>query len=81
MQPLQDMQIRGDPKKGLHGIRSFIGAWNFYRRHIHSFTYSSSPLTGLLKKTNPWRWTDKEAACFQELNKNISSTNCLGTPH
>ena len=26
MQPLQDMQIRDDPKKGLHDVRSFVGA-------------------------------------------------------
>ena len=45
MQPLQDMQIRGDPKKGLHDVRSFIGACNFYRLHVHNFTYSSAPLT------------------------------------
>ena len=25
MQPLQDMQIRDDPKKGLHDVRSFVG--------------------------------------------------------
>ena len=80
MQPLQDMQIRDDPKKGLHDVRSFIGACNFYRRHIHNFLYSSAPLTDLIKKTNPWRWTDKEEACFQELKRKISSTNCLGVP-
>ena len=28
MQPLQDMQIRDDPKKGLHDVRSFVGACN-----------------------------------------------------
>ena len=80
MQPLQDMQIRDDPKKGLHDVRSFIGACNFYRRHIHDFTCSSTPLTDLIKKTNPRRWTDKEEACFQELTKKTSSTNCLGVP-
>ena len=37
MQPLQDMQIRDDPKKGLHDVRSFIGVCNFYRRHIQNF--------------------------------------------
>ena len=42
MQPLQDMQIRDDPKKGLHNERSSVGACNFYRRHIHNFTYSSA---------------------------------------
>ena len=34
MQPLQDMQIGDDPKKGLHDVRSFAGACNFFRRHI-----------------------------------------------
>ena len=80
MQPLQDMQISDDSKKELHDVRSFICVCNFYRRHIHNFMYSSAPLTHLIKKINPWRWTDKEEACFQELKKKISSTNCLGVP-
>ena len=39
MQPLQDMQIGDDPKKGLHDVRSFVGACNFYWRHIHNFSF------------------------------------------
>ena len=81
MQPLQDMQICDDPKKGLHDVRSFVGACNFDRRHIHNFTYSSAPLTDLIKKTTPWRWTVREEECFQELKKKMSSSNCLGVPH
>ena len=80
MQPLQDMQIRNDPKKGLHDIRSFIGACNLYGRHIHNFTYSSALLTDHTKGTNPWRWTDKEEACFQELKRKTSSTLRLEVP-
>ena len=80
MQPLQDMQIRDDPKKGLHDVRSFVGACNFYRRHIHNFTYSPAPLTDLIKKTTPWGWTAREEECFQELKKKIASSNCLGVP-
>ena len=80
MQPLKDMQIRDDPKNGLHNVRSFVGACNFYRRHIHNFTYSSAPLTDLIKKTTPWRWTAREEECFQELKKKIASSNCLGVP-
>ena len=64
MQPLQGMQIRDDPKKGLHDLRRFVGACNFYGRHIHNFTYSSAPLTDLIKKTTPWRWTAREEECF-----------------
>ena len=54
MQPLQDMQICDDPKKGLHDVRTFVGACNFYRCLIHNFTYSSAPLTDLIKKTTLW---------------------------
>ena len=78
MQPLQDMLIRDDPKKGLHNVQIFIGACNFYRRHIHNFKYSSASLTDFIKKTNSWQWTNKEEACFQELKQKISSANCPG---
>ena len=37
-------------------------------------------MTAPIKKTNPWRWTNKEQACFQEMNKKVSSTNCLVVP-
>ena len=57
-----------------------MGACNFYRRHIHNFTYSSAPLGYLVKETTPWRWTAKEEECFQEFKKKIASSNCLGVP-
>ena len=81
MQPLQDMQIADDPGKGLHDVRSFVGACNLYRPYTHNFTYSSAPLTDLIKKNTPWRRTTREGKCFQELNKKIASSNCLGVPH
>ena len=80
MQPLQDMHSCDYPKKGLHDVRSFVGACNFYRRHSHNFTYSSAPLTDLVKKTTPCRWTAREEECFQEFKKEIASSNCLGVP-
>ena len=50
--PLMDAKVRHeDPKKGLHDVRSFIGACNFYRRHIKNFTYTSAVLTDLIKKS------------------------------
>ena len=80
MQPLQDMLICDDPKKGLHDVRSFVDACNFYSRHIQNFTYYSAPLAGLIKKKTPWRWTAREEECFQQLKKKIASSNCLGVP-
>ena len=49
MQPLQDMQICDDPTNSLHDVRSFVGASNLYRHHIPNFTYSSAPLTDIIK--------------------------------
>ena len=54
--PLMDAKVRHeDPKKGLHDVRSFIGACNFYHRHIKNFTYTSAILTDLIKKSTTWR--------------------------
>ena len=57
-----------------------MGACNFYRRHIHNFTYSSAPLTDLIQKTTPWTWTARKEECFQELKKKIAPCNCLEVP-
>ena len=78
--PTEDLHIWSSPKKGLHDVRSFVDACDFYRRHIHDFTYSSAPLTDLIKKNTPWRWTPREEKCFQEPKKKITSSNCLGVP-
>ena len=78
MQLLQQMQIRDDPNKGLHDVRSFVGACNFYRQQIHIFTYSSATLTDVIKKPTPSRWTAREEDCFQDLERKIASSNFLG---
>ena len=80
MQPLQDMQTRDDPERGLHDVRSSVGACNFYRRHIHNFTCSSAPLTVLIRETTAWRWSAREGECLQDLKKKFASSNCLGVP-
>ena len=34
-------------------VRCFVGVYDFCRRHIHNFTYSSAPLTDLIKENTP----------------------------
>ena len=79
--PLMDAKVRHeDPKKGLHDVRSFIRACNFYRRHIKSFTYTSAILTDLIKKSTTWRWGPQEQQAFDELKDKVSNAKCLGVP-
>ena len=73
-----DAKVRHeDPKNRLHDVRSFIGACNFYRRQITNFTYSSTILTDLIKKSSTWRWSPEEQQVFNELNDKVANTKCL----
>ena len=52
--PLMDAKVREeDPKKGLNDERSFIGACNFYRRHMGNFTYTSAILNTSSRRLLP----------------------------
>ena len=74
-----DAKVRHeDPKRGLRDVRSFIGACNFYRRHIRNFTYSSAILTDLIKKSTTWRWGPQQQKGFDELKDNVANAKCLG---
>jgi len=66
--------------KNLKELRSFLGACNFYRRHIENFTFSSATLTDLTKKGVKWIWGTEEERCFQELKRKISDVRSLGVP-
>ena len=79
--PLMDAKVRHeDPKKGLHDVRNFIGACNFYRRYIKNFTYASAILTDLIKKSTTRRWSPQEQQAFDELKDKVASAKCLGGP-
>ena len=79
--PLMDAQVRQeDPKKGLHDVYGFIGACNFYRRHIKRFAYTGAILTNLIKKSDTWRWGPQEQRAFDELKDEVANTQCLGVP-
>ena len=79
--PLMDAEVRHeDPKKGLHDVRSFIGACNFYRRHIKNFTYTSAIWTDPAKKSTTWRWGPQEQEAFDELKDKLANAKCLGVP-
>ena len=79
--PLMDAKVRHENrKKGLHDVRSFIEACNFYRRHIKNFTYSSAILTDFIKNSTTWRWGPQEQQAFDKLKNKVAHAKCLGVP-
>ena len=69
-----------DPKNELHDVRSFIGACNFYRRHIKNFTYTSAILTDPIKMCSTWRTGPQEQQAFDKLKDKVANAKCLGLP-
>ena len=79
--PLMDAKVRHeDPKKGLNDVRSFIGACNFYHRHIKNLTYTSAILTDVIKKSTTWCWGPQEQQTFDELKDKVANAKCLAVP-
>ena len=79
--PLMDAKVRhDDPKKGVHDVRSFIGACNLYRRHIKNSTCTSPILTDLIKKSTTWRRGPQEQQVFDELKDKVANAKRLGVP-
>ena len=79
--PLMEAKVRHeDPEKGLHDVCSFIGACNWYRRHIRNFTCSSAVLTDLIQKSTTWRWGPQEQQAFDELKDKVANAKCLAVP-
>ena len=64
----------------LKSLQSFLGACNFYRRHVPNFTFSSAILTDLTKKDRKWEWTPMHENAFQELKDKPANVKGLGIP-
>ena len=76
-----DAKVRHeDPKKGLHDVRSFLGACNLYRHHRRTFAYTSAVLMNLIKMSTTWRWGPQELQAFDQLKYKVVNAKCLGVP-
>ena len=74
--PLQNATV-----KSVKDLQKFLGSLNFYRRHIRNFTFSSAPLTDLLRKNTPWVWTPLHDKCLSELKEKVLKAETLGAPN
>ena len=58
-------------------VRSFLGMCNYYRKFVKSYSNIASPLTNLLRKDEPFKWTDKCQDAFTNLKKRLTSAPIL----
>ena len=48
-------------------VLSFLGFTNFYRKFIHQFGWNAAPISRLMQKEVPFKWTKKQQQCFDKL--------------
>jgi len=58
----------------VHDIQVFLGFANFYRRFVDGFSRVVSPITILLRKGQPFRWSHQAQSAFDELKRPIPGT-------
>ncbi|KAJ8751464.1 hypothetical protein K2173_016678 [Erythroxylum novogranatense] len=61
-------------------LRSFLGLAGYYRRFVEGFSLISAPLTKLLRKNVPFRWTEECQKSFEELKHRLTTAPVLGIP-
>jgi len=61
-------------------VRGFLGLAGYYRRFIENFSKISKPLTELLKKDIPFKWTDPCEKAFQTLKTKLTTAPVLAQP-
>ena len=83
IRPLQDrveaMANLPEPTT-ISGVRSILGAFNFYSQALHKQSEVIEPLRMLLKKDARFRWGPEQKAAFQELKRLLTTAPLLIHP-
>lgn len=62
-------------------IQSFLGLCSYFRRYVRNFSKIAKPLTSLLKKEQPFIWTEREQKSFDGLKKALTEEVVLAFPN
>ena len=62
-------------------IQSFIGLCSYFRRYVRDFSKISRPLTLLLKKEQPFIWTETQQESFEKLKNALAEEVTLSFPN
>lgn len=66
--------------KTVKKVQSFLGICNYYRRFVKSYSHVAKPLTRLLKKDQPFIWTDLAQDAFDKLKDILAREVTLAFP-
>ena len=64
----------------VHGVCSFLGLANFYRRFIKDYATLAKPLMDLMQKDKAFTWGSVEATAFTSLKTHFTTAPILAYP-
>ena len=66
--------------KNVKQVCSWLGFGNFYQKFIQGFSHLAQPLNQLLKKDQPFIWTDEVQQLFDDMKKRFTEEPILMMP-
>src|SRR5262249_9083556 len=73
---IQDWRI----PTGVSELRSFLGLANYYRKFVEGYSRRIAVLTDLLKKGQPWIWSNECQSAFEDVKRVLISDPVLTLP-
>jgi len=67
--------------KNVSELQRFLGLANYFRKFIPIFSIIASPLYKLLRKNEPFNWTDECEDSFNKLKNSLTSETVLAHPN
>jgi hypothetical protein len=66
--------------KDVHGVRSFLGLANYFRRFLQGYSKMVVPLTNLTRKDKRWEWTKECQEAFEKVKQALTNAPVLAPP-
>lgn len=73
---LQNLEV----KKTIRGVRGFLGAMSYYRKHTQNFANIAKPLTNLLKTKEKFSWNNDCTLAVERLKESLIKDCLLKCP-
>ncbi|KAL4274070.1 hypothetical protein GQ457_13G013940 [Hibiscus cannabinus] len=68
------------PPRNVSEVRSFLGLARYYRRFVKGFSVIALPLTKLLRKDQPFEWSEDQQRSFDKLKQALTHAPILVQP-
>ena len=61
-------------------VRTYLGLCGYYRQYVEGYALIAAPLHELLRKGEPFKWTEARQSAFDQLKQRLTSAPVLAMP-